>query len=55
MVDENNFSKRGYFADEKYFWLIFSRPLEHQMPQKTIYDGSLNLLTVIVEVIRSIL
>ena len=49
------FLKKGYFADEKHFWLIFSRFLEHQKPQKTIYDGSLNLLTVIMEVIRSFL
>ena len=36
-VDENNFSKKGYFADEKQFWPLLSRMNEYGRPQVTLF------------------
>ena len=47
--------KKGSLSSEKNFLAIFSRSIEHDKYQGTIYKGPEGFLTITVEVIRSIL
>ena len=47
--------KKGSLSSEKNFLAIFSRDIEHNKYQETIYKGPQGFLAITVEVIRSIL
>ena len=53
MVDENNFSKKVYFPEEKQFRPIFSRFTEYGRPQVKFCQGPQGILALIVQVLRS--
>ena len=47
--------KKAIFQEKKRFWPIFSRIIEYDKPQRTIYEGPQGILAITVEVKRSIL
>ena len=51
--DQNIFSKKFFFLDEKQFWLVFSRITEYGRPQATVRYAPQGFITVIVQVIIS--
>ena len=49
------FEKKGYFSSEKYISSDFSRIIEYEKPQGTIYKGTPGIVRVILHGIRSFL
>ena len=47
--------KKGSLSSEKNFLAYFSRSIEHDKSRETIYKGTQGILTITVDVIRSIL
>ena len=45
-VDENAFSKKAYFADEKQFWSFFFRIIESGTPQVKFYWAPQDILEI---------
>ena len=55
LLETHNFERKGSLSSEKNILVKFSRNIEHNKYQETIYKGPQGFLTITVEVIRSIL
>ena len=55
LLKTQTFGKKGSLSSEKNFLAFFSRSIEHDKYQRTIYNGPHGVLTTTMEVIRSIL
>ena len=55
VVQNTNFWNKGNFSSEKNYLTNFSRIIEFDKPQGTVYKGQHGLLSLTVKLIRSIL
>ena len=55
LLKTQTFEKNATFPMKESFWAIFSRIIEYEKLQRTIYKGSEGFLTSIVQLIRSFL
>ena len=55
LLKTNFFAKKSIFLVQKRFWRNFSRIIESDKPQWTVFEGPIGNLTFTVEVIRSFL
>ena len=49
------FFKKGYLPGDKSFWPVFSRNIKCDKPQGTFCKGPTGILTITVEIIRTLL
>ena len=55
LLKTQTFGEKGSLSSEKKFLVFFSRSIEHDIYQGTIYKGPKAIRTITVEVIRSFL
>ena len=55
LLETHNFERKSSLSSEKNILVKFSRNIEHNKYQETIYEGPQGFLAITVEVIESIL